>query len=74
MRRVCRTLKLDVNKIINLLVKQNLFGKLIQENGTETNIKINNIATNGRYLSVYYDDPSMNETVSVSPLIRFKER
>lgn len=70
MRRV-RELKLDVNKIIDLLLQQDLFGKIVCENGTEKNIKISAIATNGRYLSVYYDDPTENETVDVSPLIRF---
>jgi hypothetical protein len=68
-----RNLKLDVDKIVNLLVKQNLFGKIICPNGTEKNIKVSCIATNGRYLSVYYDDPTKHPTVDVSPLISFKE-
>jgi hypothetical protein len=71
--RVSRSLKIDVNKVIDLLVKQNLFGKIICPNGTERNIKVSGIATNGRYLSVYYDDPTKHPTVVVSPLISFKE-
>jgi hypothetical protein len=71
--RVSRELKLDVNKVVDLLLKQDLFGKIVCQNGTEKNIKISGIATNGRYLSVYYNDPSKNETVDVSPLIRFEK-
>jgi len=72
--RISRALKIDVNKVVDLLVKQNLFGKIICSNGTEKNIKVTGIATNGRYLSVYYNDPSRNETVSTSPLISFEEK
>ena len=46
---------------------------MICENGTEKNIKISAVATNGRYLSVYYDDPTNSPTVDVDPSISFKE-
>jgi hypothetical protein len=71
--RVSRTLKIDVNKVVDILVNQNLFGKIICLDGTEKNIKVSGIATNGRYLSVYYDDPTKHPTVDVSPLISFEE-
>lgn len=73
MSRVSRVIKVDVYKILKLLNDQGLLSSIVEDNCTQHNIKIHGICTDGKCLSIYYDDPTKRKTVIPSPLISYEE-